>query len=181
METDPDSELKKVVIVGPECTGKSELSEYLAKKFNTVWVKEFARTYIESLGRPYTPEDLLTIARGQLSLEDALAPQANVVLICDTDLYVIKVWSNFKYGYCDLQILKSIASRKYDLYLLSYIGVPWQFDPLREHPDERHILFELYHQEMQNQTVPFKIIKGSREERRNIATDAVRRLVESSL
>lgn len=177
MEISSTSEIKKVVILGPECTGKSELSEYLAQEFNTVWVKEYARVYIESLERPYTADDLPVIARGQLSLEDALAPRANRLLICDTDLYVIKVWSNFKYGYCDPQILKSIAARKYDLYLLSYIDVPWQFDPLREHPQEREILFELYHQEMQNQHVPFRIIKGSREERRRVATEAVRKLL----
>jgi NadR type nicotinamide-nucleotide adenylyltransferase len=177
MEIYPDPEIKKVVILGPECTGKSELSEYLAKEFDTVWVEEYARTYIESLDRAYTAEDLPIIARGQLSLEDALTRKAKRVLICDTDLYVIKVWSNFKYGYCDPQILESIASRKYDLYLLSYIDIPWQFDPLREHPDERDVLFELYHQEMQNQSVPFKIIKGSREERRRVAKDAVKNLL----
>lgn len=177
----PDSEIKKVVILGPECTGKSELSEYLAKEFNTVWVEEYARAYIESLKRPYNAEDLPVIARGQLSRENALSPKANRVLICDTDLYVIKVWSNFKYGYCDPQILESIASRKYDLYLLSYIDIPWQFDPLREHPDERGILFELYHQEMKNQHVPFEIIKGSREERRRVATDAVSSLLRENI
>jgi NadR type nicotinamide-nucleotide adenylyltransferase len=178
MEIYSDSAVKRVVILGPECTGKSELSEYLAKEFSTVWVEEYARAYIESLERPYTPEDLPVIARGQLSLEDALAQKANRVLICDTDLYVIKLWSNFKYGYCDPQVLASIASRKYDLYLLSYIDVPWQFDPLREHPDEREILFELYHREMQNQPVPFQIIKGSREERRKTAKAAVKKLLQ---
>ena len=175
-----DSEIKKVVIIGPECTGKSELSEYLAGEFNTVWVKEYARTYLESLDRPYTPEDLPVIARGQLSREDALVQKANRVLVCDTDLYVIKVWSNFKYGYCDPQIIESIASRKYDLYLLSYIDIPWVFDPLREHPDERGILFELYHEEMEKQHVPFQIVKGSREERRSLARMAVKNLLAES-
>lgn len=175
------SEIKKVVIIGPECTGKSELSEFLAAEFDTVWVEEYARTYIESLDRSYTPEDLPVIARGQLSREDALVSKANRVLICDTDLYVIKVWSNFKYGYCDPQILESIASRKYDLYLLSYIDIPWVFDPLREHPDERGVLFELYHEEMQKQNVPFQIIKGSREERRSLATAAVKNLLLESI
>lgn len=177
MQQDSQPDIKKVVIIGPECTGKSELSGYLAGEFDTVWVEEYAREYLHSLKRPYTAEDLVVIARGQLVHEDALASKANDVLICDTDLYVIKIWSTFKYGYCDPEILSSIASRKYDLYLLSYIDIPWQFDPLREHPQEREILFELYLREMQNQPVPFTIIKGSREERRRRAKEAVTQLL----
>lgn len=171
------SEIKKVVVIGPECTGKSELSEVLAREFNTVWVEEFARTYIEGLQRPYGPEDLPAIAAGQLMLEEEAASQANRVLICDTDLYVIKVWSNYKYGHCDPMILDSIAARQYDLYLLSYIDVPWQYDPQREHPHEREKLFEIYLDEMQRQHTPFQVIKGSREERQRTASDAIKTLL----
>ena len=112
-----------------------------------------------------------------MSLEDSLVSKANKVLICDTDLYVIKVWSQFKYGFCDPEILTAIASRKYDLYLLSYIDIPWAYDPLREHPEERERLFELYHREMLNQGVPFHIIKGAREQRRKAATDSIKKLL----
>ena len=170
-------DIKKVVIVGPECTGKSALSEYLAKEFSTVWVKEHARAYIDNLSRPYTPHDLVRIAQGQLAEEDALTSQANRVLICDTDLYVIKVWSVFKYGYCDPGILKAITTRKYDLYLLTYIDIPWVADPLREHPDQREQLYEMYLQEMKNQPVPFVEIKGGREERRTRAKESIRKLL----
>ena len=171
-------DIKKVVIIGPECTGKSELSEYLARQFNTLWVAEYARRYLGDLPRPYRPEDLLLIAKGQISMEDQLVSKANKVLICDTDLYVIKVWSNFKYGYCDPEILRSIATRKYDLYLLTYIDVPWLHDPLREHPDQREELFEVYLTEMQNQNVPFRIIKGTREERRKDAMQSIERVLD---
>ena len=169
--------VRKVVILGPECTGKSELSEYLANHFSTVWVEEYARTYISSLPRPYEPEDLPVIARGQLSLEDTVAPKANRVLICDTDLYVIKIWSQFKYGFVHPDILKSIATRKYDLYLLSYIDVPWAYDPQREHPEQRDELFDLYHQEMLRQQVPFTIIRGTREARRESAVGSIKKLL----
>lgn len=169
--------VRKVVILGPECTGKSELSEYLANHFSTVWVEEYARTYISTLERPYGPEDLPVIARGQLSLEDTFTPQANRVLICDTDLYVIKIWSQFKYGFVHPDILKSIATRKYDLYLLSYIDVPWAYDPQREHPQQRDELFGMYHQEMLRQHVPFTIIRGTREERRASAIESIRKLL----
>ncbi len=169
---------RKVVIVGPECTGKSELSAYLAQQFNTLWVEEYARAYIETLGRPYREDDLLAIARGQLASEDALIDRANRVLICDTDLYVIKIWSLFKYGHCDPWILDTIATRPYDLYLLTDIDIPWIADPQREHPDQRDTLFKLYLREMKQQSVPFVHIHGPRAQRQKLAVDAVHALLE---
>lgn len=176
-----NNELKRIVIIGAECTGKSELSALLADIYETVWVKEYAREYLDQLDRPYGPADLNLIARGQVAQEDAMATKANKVLICDTDPYVIKVWSNFKYGYCDQEILDMIARRKYDLYLLTYIDIPWVSDPLREHPDEREELYSIYLQEMQNQSVPFVQVKGNRRERRKIATSAIDSLLTDSL
>jgi NadR type nicotinamide-nucleotide adenylyltransferase len=168
---------KKVVIIGPECTGKSELSDYLAKAFNTVWVEEYARRYLNQLQRPYNEQDLPLIAEGQLSLEDELMKQANDVLICDTNLYVIKIWSLFKYGYCDQRILDAISQRKYDLYLLTYIDIPWEYDPQREHPDQREELYAMYLGEMKNQSVPFLTISGSRDKRQQEAREAIRKLL----
>jgi NadR type nicotinamide-nucleotide adenylyltransferase len=170
-----------VVILGPECTGKSDLSKYLAGEFKTEWVPEFARDYINNLSRPYGPQDLPLIAKGQLFMEDLLIPKANGVLICDTDLYVIKVWSIFKYGYCAPEILRSIETRKYDLYLLTYIDIPWVPDALREHPDQRELLYDLYLQEMKNQPLPFVEIKGSRAQRRKLAKDSIKNLFENSI
>lgn len=169
--------IKKVVVIGPECTGKSELSEYLAHEFQTVWVEEYARQYLRELNRPYEQEDLRLIAEGQLLLEDNQTPLANKLLICDTDLYVIKIWSVFKYGQCDSMILDVIAQRKYDLYLLTYIDIPWEYDPQREHPDQRQELYSLYLDEMKNQSVPFLEISGDRAHRRKIARQRVEQLL----
>lgn len=173
-------EIKKVAVIGPESTGKSELAEFLAAEFNTVWVEEYARRYLSKLTRPYGPEDLIDIAKGQISLEETVMEKANRVLICDTDLHVIKVWSNFKYGFCDRRILEWIASRKYDFYLLTYIDVPWQEDPLREHPEQREQLYDIYLSEMRNQQVPFAEVRGSREQRRSLAKKHVEALLSDS-
>ena len=180
MQKDAPPGIKKVVIIGPECTGKSELSEHLAGHFNTVWVREYAREYLDSLGRPYGPGDLLHIAQGQVALEEQMIPKAQRVLFCDTDLYVIKIWSYFKYGYCDQWILDAIGRRTYDLYLLTYIDIPWIRDPLREHPDQRETLYSLYLQEMQHQAVPFLEIKGSRQTRQKLAIAAVNKLLDDT-
>ncbi len=170
--------VKKVAVIGPECTGKSELAESLAKQFNTSWVPEYARGYIDNLIRPYEQRDLLAIAHGQMRIEDEWARGSNTVVFCDTNLYVIKIWSEFKFGICDEAILRQIESRKYDLYLLTYIDVPWQDDPQREHPDKREQLYQRYLEEMRNQPVPFVEIKGERESRIKAAIDAVENLLK---
>jgi nicotinamide riboside kinase len=94
MEGMPVKPIKKVVIIGPECTGKSVLSQFLAEQFHTDWVPEYAREYLDELERPYEQDDLLHIASGQLKLEDKLSVNAKKLLVCDTNLYVIKVWSD---------------------------------------------------------------------------------------
>ena len=124
--------IKKVVIIGPECTGKTDLSKFLANQFKTVWVEEYARAYVNKLIRPYEQSDLTKIAHGQSRMEDEWVREANRVLICDTNALVVKVWSEHKFGSCDEEIEK-LLTRHYDLYLLTYIDVPWEDDPQREH------------------------------------------------
>jgi len=169
--------VKKVVVIGPECTGKSALSQYLAEHFNTGWVPEYARGYLDNLVRPYHESDLLTIAHGQMRLEDEWPHESSNILICDTNLYVIKVWSEFKFGHCAEEILKNINTRQYDLYLLTYVDIPWQEDPQREHPDKREEFYRIYLNEMKSQSVPFVEIRGERELRRKIAVDAIEKLL----
>lgn len=168
---------KKVVVIGPECTGKSELSEFLANCFNTRWVAEYARQYLEALNRPYEEHDLLAIARGQLQLEAREMKKANKVLICDTNLLVVKIWSYYKYGRCDKKILQIIKPHTYDLYLLTSVDIPWQEDPQREHPHKRHELWNIYKEELQRQHVPWITIQGDRKERRSAAVAAVENLL----
>lgn len=177
MNRTPVTPVKKVAIIGPECTGKSDLSSYLAERFQTEWVPEYARGFIDNLVRPYTENDLITIAHGQMRIEDQFARSAKDVLICDTNLYVIKVWSMFKFGRCSQEILDSIATRQYDLYLLTYIDIPWESDPQREHPNQREELYSIYLNEMKSQGVPFVEIKGDRETRRKTATEAIEKIL----
>lgn len=167
------SEIRKIAIIGPECTGKSELSRFLASHYHTDWVPEYARAYIDKLNQPYTQDDLVKIAHGQLRLEDEYARDANKVLICDTNLYVIKIWSEFKYGNCPEEILGHISTRHYDLYLLTYVDIPWEEDPQREHPARREELYQIYYQHMKAQHVPFVEIKGEREQRQSAAICAI--------
>jgi len=166
---------KKAVVIGPESTGKTTLSISLATHFQVPWVPEFARQYIGAMDGSYREPDLLEIARGQIKTEDQIALNAGSLLICDTDLYVIKVWSEHAFGSCDPWILEQIAVRKYDLYLLTCIDLPWEPDPQREYPDRsmREYFYSVYRDIVINAGLPWADIRGSREERIMRATGAV--------
>lgn len=178
MQAKPNSNaIKKVVIIGPECTGKSELSEFLASHFKTSWVPEYARAYLDNLSRSYEESDLLKIAHGQLRMEDEWISEANRIMICDTNLLVIKIWSQFKFGRCHQEILDLMKTRVYDLYLFTNIDIPWQDDLQREHPGKRKELWEIYKAELSDLNTPVIEIKGERRIRREIAIEAIETLL----
>jgi NadR type nicotinamide-nucleotide adenylyltransferase len=166
---------KRILILGPESTGKSTLAEKLAQHYAEPWVPEVARAYLEGLNRPYTYEDLLSIGKRQMSLEDELVSVAKHFLFCDTDLRVIQVWSQHRYGKVDPWVLEEIARRTYDLILLCAPDLPWQADPLREHPEleMRQQFFDVYQQITQASGFPWVFISGESEERLWRAIQAV--------
>ena len=219
-----NSGIKKIVVLGPESTGKSTLCKLLAEHFNTIWCTEYAREYLLANGTGYTFNDLLAIAKGQLALEAAAeslvvsrvslensGEKSLVVghlslensqggeplftndprptthdstngqrpsshyLFLDTDQYVMKVWCEFVFGDCHNWILRRIAERPYDLYLLCNIDLPWVKDELREYPNEgpRQQLYHIYKDMMINQNTPWIDISGNYEQRLQKAIDAV--------
>ena len=155
----------RIAVSGPESTGKSVLAEALAQHYNTVWVPEYSRQYLEELQRDYLYEDIVHIARGQFMLEEELFAQAGQFLFCDTDFLVSKIWSEVKFGRCDPWIEMMYGKHVYDLYLLCKPDLPWEVDPLRENPDDRERLFDMYLQNLQNTNYPFEIIQGVGKER----------------
>jgi NadR type nicotinamide-nucleotide adenylyltransferase len=170
---------KKIVIIGPESTGKSTLCEGLAAHYHTAWVREYAREYLEEHGMGYSYETLSTIARGQLALEEKGAERERDLLFIDTDLYVIKVWSEYVFGRCEAWILDEIVRRKYDAYLLCNTDLPWADDPLREYPDPgiRERLYHIYKDLLINQSVPWAEVSGVADQRLGRAIEAVEGLL----
>lgn len=150
----------KIAITGPESTGKSALSEALAQHYNTLWVPEFARTYLADTLPPYTPEMLDEIAQGQVASQIAHERKNPPLLFCDTEMTVMKIWSEHAFGFCSDTIEKLYINQHYDLYLLTDIDLPWQPDPLREHPDLRSYFFDLYKDELIRQKRNYAIISG---------------------
>jgi len=170
--------IKRIAITGPESTGKSWLSKRLADYFDTVWVEEYAREYLETNGADYHYEDIVKIAKGQKAREDALINKANKLLFSDTEPLVTKIWSEVVFNKCDPWIENEIATHPYDLYLLCYPDLPWEFDPLRENPDNRLELFELYLKELSTRGYNFKIVKGVGEERFEKAVRFVKEMID---
>ncbi len=180
--------LRKVVIIGPESTGKSSLCKLLAEHYNTEWCPEFARDYLLYHGKKYSYDDLEIIAKGQIELEEKVAsivqgaPQnladnqtAKKLLFVDTDMYVMKVWCEYVFGKCHQLILDEIVTRKYDLYLLCNTDLPWKQDELREYPDEqpRLELFNIYKDILIHQNVPWVQINGDYAERLQTAIETI--------
>jgi len=166
----------KVAIVGPESTGKSSLSFELAQYFNTKYVPEVARDYLDEMQAPYEESDLLKIAKRQAEAEDKISLQAGNILICDTSLLVIKIWSEVKYNRCDAWILVEEQRRQYDLFLLCNIDLEWVDDPQREHPDKREFLYNLYRESLNSRAVPFEVISGNGMSRVKMAIEAIEKL-----
>jgi NadR type nicotinamide-nucleotide adenylyltransferase len=156
---------KRIAITGPESTGKSRLAIELAQYYQTAYVAEYAREYIEKLNREYTYDDVLQIAKGQLLKENEAVQLANKFLFCDTDFTVTKIWCDFKYKQCHEWINDQFLSHKYDLYLLCNTDLPWEYDPQRENPNEREELLVIYHETLKSAGFPFVVINGIGEER----------------
>ncbi len=174
----------KIVLFGPESTGKTTLSEQLARHYNTVWVPEYAREYLQEKWnnerKTCEPEDLLPIAEGQMRLENSLAKKATKILICDTDLLETKVYSEAYYiGHCDPILEKYALLNTYDLYFLTYIDVPWELDDLRDKPLERERMFNYFRDTLIKYNRNFVVLKGDKKTRLATAVRTIDKLLES--
>jgi NadR type nicotinamide-nucleotide adenylyltransferase len=172
----------KIVLFGPESTGKTTLSKQLARHYNTVWTPEFAREYLQKKWnnerKTCEKEDLLPIAIGQMNLENKLGRKADKLLICDTDLLETKVYSDEFYGgTVDLKLSEAVAKNKYDLYLLTYIDTPWEEDDLRDRPEQRLEMFTAFENTLKKYKKNYILLKGDKETRLKNATEAIDKII----
>ena len=160
----------KVGIIGPESTGKSTLSEYLANRYGGLLVPEYARVYLEERARErgsayaYTREDVLRIAEYQVEqLLQLLAEDKQMIsggcVFFDTELIITKVWMLHKYGECPAFVEEALRQYPMDVYLLCYPDLEWEPDPVRENPNIREYLFNWYEKEIQALDIPYSIVR----------------------
>lgn len=178
------SNLVKVVLFGPESTGKTTLSRQLAEYYNTQWVPEFARDYLQekwdSEQKICEKKDILPIAIGQINLENKLAQKANKVLVCDTDLLETKVYSEQYYGgFVEPELNKASLENEYDIYFLTYIDTPWTPDDLRDRPEQRKEMFKAFEKALIESNRKYILLKGDKETRFKKATFVINELINT--
>ena len=174
----------KVALFGPESTGKTTLAQALAKHYNTTWVPEFARTYLEEKWHKSheicAPEDILPIAIGQLKLENEAVKRANKVLFCDTTLLSTQVYSEAYFdGWCDKEVVQANKENQYDLYFLTDIDVPWEKDLLRDRPNQREEMFHKFATALGQRNLTYTLLSGSHEQRMKCAIEKLDELDET--
>jgi nicotinamide riboside kinase len=185
----------KIILTGPESCGKTTLARQPAAHFNAPLVEEYAREFFEKKGTPqYKERDLVKIAIGQIKAEKKVLEAVNqqvtqkekaekdAFLICDTDVLTIKIWSEEKYGHCDGWIIEQMSDAEFQMpnpkpatpsnfklqtiYLLcSPEGIAWEADPLRENPNDRARLFDIYEENLQFYEKNYFILRGPVSER----------------
>jgi nicotinamide riboside kinase len=185
----------KIAVIGPESTGKSALTKALALHYSAPHVDEYARSYVEELGRPYTYEDVCTIAKAQIAAEKLYATAAiasaeipavspidsqtegfadkPAYVFFDTDLIITKVWMEYCYKQVPAFVNDQLKTGFFDLYLLCDTDLPWEPDPVREHGDDREYFFEWYRREVEQLNKPYVVIQGLGDERLNCAIQAL--------
>lgn len=168
---------------GPESTGKTTLSQQLAEEFNTTWIPEFARDYLQEKWNKSkeicSQEDLIPIAIGQTKLENDALSKANKLLFCDTNLLVTKVFSDIYYGDCDKALKKAAKKHKYDLIFLTDIDVPWEADDLRDKPEERAKTLAIFEEALIEYKKPYIKLSGNQSERLEKATHIINDLIKA--
>lgn len=171
------STIVKIALFGPESTGKTTLAKQLAVHYDTVWTPEFARDYLQHKWDKEQKicdiNDMLPIAYGQVVLENKMLAVANKYLFCDTNLLLTKVFSDVYYNYCDPLLEKAAQEHQYDLFFLTNIDVPWEKDDLRDKPEGRESVFEVFKQTLIANKKPFITISGDKDLRLNKAISII--------
>lgn len=161
-----NNQMLRIAITGPECSGKTYLAKYLAKHYQGNWVPEIARQFLPALGRKYEFDDLLILSRLQLAEEEKIVQACTgPAVFCDTELINIKIWSEYRFGKVHEEVIRNIENARYDFYFLMYPDIPWEYDPLRENPDDRLKLFERFENELNQYGKNYHIIQGNLDQR----------------
>jgi NadR type nicotinamide-nucleotide adenylyltransferase len=156
-------------LFGPESTGKTTLGQQLSKHYNSLCVPEYSREYAENKlnkGLSLSKEDVLPIAIGQMDLENSYSQKNRTILFYDTNLLETKIYSEYIYdGFCPQDLKIAVSVNKYDLYLLTDIDIPWEFDAVRSSENDRNKMFDIFKNELEVLNLPYILLSGDKEAR----------------
>lgn len=165
--------LVRVVVMGPESTGKTTLTRDLARAYDTTWTSEYLRIHLDAKGGACEPADLPLVVAGHAATEHVAARVARRVLFCDTDPLMTAVYSRFYYGHVPPWLDEAAGARRAHLTLLLDCDVPWVADPQRDAPHARETILGLCREELERRQLPYVLIRGSWPERLAAARAAV--------
>jgi len=170
----------RIVLSGPESSGKSTLAAELATHFELPMAAEYARFHLEA-GKPYpnTLDELAELARQHLVWQRALVPDDAPWGIFDTDLLNYWVWAGVAFGRVPEEIEQWLAAESHHIHLLCKADLPWRADPLREFPDlaRRQDLFCRYQEELERREIRYFVIDGEGEARFAMAEEAFHSII----
>lgn len=161
----------KLLITGPESTGKTTLANYVQSQFQWQLIKEYGREYLETNGPNYVYDDILVMAKKHYEIINS---QTQPNLILDTYLLNYKIWSEYKFGKCDPWIIHALDECKPVFTILCSPDMEWTYDPLRETPETREEIFNLFRLEIENRNWPYEVISGSKNKRELLALELIR-------
>jgi|TARA_B110000438_G_scaffold185709_1_gene177372 NadR type nicotinamide-nucleotide adenylyltransferase len=178
-----NSDCIKVVLFGPESSGKTTLSRELSKYYNTLWVEEFARKYLQKKWdnekKICELSDIIPIAEGQIKLENEFSIKSSNLLFCDTDILETKIYSETYFnGFCDPVLEKYAIENKYNLYILTDIDTPWIKDDLRDRPNNRKEMFLAFKESLIKYNRPYIQVSGDLKTRMKIAITEIDKLLK---
>ena len=156
----------KVIITGPESTGKSTLAKNLSNYLGEPFVPEYARYFLPALKEPYSASHLVDIARGQNFWHKLYESNNKKMLICDTGVEAIDIWFQYRFGAIDPQIRELFKADEECVYLLCKPDIPWEEDPLRETPNQRPQIFNSFESMLNQFEKKYYIVEGQHEEDR---------------
>ena len=174
-----ENSMKRVVVTGAECTGKSTLTQALSAHYGEPWTAEYVREYVDQIGRELNHEDLYPIAKGQIEGEDALLPKAKRFVLHDTNLLSSILYAKHYFNTDIAWMNEAFINREYTLYLLCLPdGIPWQEDPgQRESPSARIKFHGYFKESLDRLELPYAELTGKEDVRISQATRAIDALI----
>ena len=171
---------RRIVLTGPEASGKTTLAKALARNFRAPWLPEQARLYAEKVKRELTAADAELIAQRTIDADAAALATDPPLLLLDTDLISTVVYVRHYYGPCPAWIEHAARARRADLYLLCAPDLPWTADGVRDRPAQREEMFALFGAAMKEFECAFVDVAGTGIARERDALSAATALIAAA-